>query len=143
MRAIVFVLSAVLLSGCASIFSQSTYSVLIDSKPSNVNFTISCYSQCSGYIDPDKVFQTPYVLNLGGKSYYMLTLNPGQEDEVKVQIKGDISNWYWLNIFNFYGFGIDYLTSKMFALPDNITIRLLDDIPNTFDNPKSSTSTTN
>ncbi|RBW46820.1 hypothetical protein DS885_06365 [Psychromonas sp. B3M02] len=142
-------LSAVLMSGCSSIVSDSKYNVAISSEPSEATFILknkAGFTIHSG--------RTPSSISLDassgffqGETYTLIINKKGYEEKI-VEIDSSIDGWYFGNLIfgSLIGFLIvDPATGAMFKLPehsnsslklkteeakeDSLTITFIDDIP--------------
>lgn len=119
--AVFFTLSATLLTGCASIISQSNWAVAIKSTPDTANFSITNQNG-------DKIHSgtTPATVNLAsgagyfdGEKYTLSFSKPGFQDTTAT-LDTSLNGWYFGNLV----FGgilgilvIDPATGAMFKLP--------------------------
>lgn len=121
-------LSALVMSGCASIVSESTYPVTINSTPSDANFIVT--NEAGIEVQSGK---TPYTVMLSsGDGYfssasYTVTLKKeGYEDKV-IEIKSTMDGWYIGNILLGGLIGmliVDPATGAMWKLPETQTASL-------------------
>jgi len=142
-------LSAVLMSGCSSIVSDSKYNVSISSEPSEASFVLKNKAGLTVHTG-----RTPSSISLNassgffqGETYTLIINKDGYEEKI-VEIDSSIDGWYFGNLLfgGFIGFLIiDPATGAMFKLPelsnsslilkdeevkkDSLTITFIDDIP--------------
>lgn len=126
--AIVIATTSSLLSGCASIISDSNWPVTIRSTPDNASFSI--VNQKGEKV---RSGTTPATFNLAsGAGYfdgetYTLTFKKAGYQETTAILDTNINGWYWLNILfgGIYGLLIiDPTTGAMFRLPESFTAEL-------------------
>lgn len=129
--AILCVITCVLFSSCASIFTKSSYPVAINSNPEGAKISIINKKGEEVYVG-----KTPATVTLDASSKYMsgekLTViisKPGYEEE-KVYIHSKIEGWYWGNILLGGLIGmlvVDPLTGAMYKLDTksiNVTLQM-------------------
>ena len=119
-------ISTLMLSSCASMFSESEYPVHIDSVPSKMEIVVTD-------IDGDIVYRgkTPTVVELdAGAGYfvrarYTVRLYDGGKAVGERKIDSSIDGWYFANWFGPTLFGflvIDPITGAMWKLDENVTV---------------------
>ena len=118
-KKIAFIALSVFATSCATLTGPSTQSVAINS---NVKGAVI-------KIDGQEYGQTPTVLNLKGKSSYLLTVEKQCYAPKTQTINGEVRILAGVvgNIFNLtgvIGFGVDYFSGALFKLPSQQTIEL-------------------
>lgn len=119
-------ISTLMLSSCASMFSESEYPVHIDSVPSKMEIVVT-------NIDGDIVYRgkTPTVVELdAGAGYFVrerhtVRLYDGGKVVGEREIDNSIDGWYFVNWFGPTLFGfliVDPITGAMWKLDDNVTV---------------------
>jgi hypothetical protein len=111
------IISAFLLTSCATVINTTTQSVSIKSEPPNARLTI----------DGKKFGITPQVVNLERGSDHLIRLELDGYDIYETQVTRKISAWYWSNILNGFIFGglLDYINGSMYnLLPERMDIEL-------------------
>lgn len=119
-------ISTLMLSSCASMFSESEYPVHIDSVPSKMEIVVTDS-------DGDIVYRgkTPTVVDLdAGAGYfvrarYTVRLYDGGKVVGERKIDSSIDGWYFANWFGPTLFGflvIDPITGAMWKLDENVTV---------------------
>jgi len=96
---IIIFLAILILSSCASIVTRSSYSVTINSTPSNALVTITDIRGMTVFSG-----NTPAVVSLSASAgffqraeYQIRFSNPGYDDRI-ISIRASIDGWYWGNI---------------------------------------------
>lgn len=120
--------ASVLMTGCASIVSESNYPVSISSSPSNAHFVITDKQGLE--IHTGKTPAT--VLLKSGAGYfssasYTLTIKKDGFENKKVVITGSMDGWYLGNILIGGLIGmliVDPITGAMWKLPENQSVSL-------------------
>lgn len=123
---LVVVISMLMLSGCATLFSTSEYPVYIDSVPPKMEIVVTDS-------DGDIVYRgkTPSVVNLdagGGyfvRETYTVKLYDGSKVVGEREIENSIDGWYFANWFGATLIGflvIDPITGAMWTLEDHVTV---------------------
>lgn len=120
--------SSILMSGCASIISQSTWPVAIKSVPEAASFSIT--NQKGEKIHSGT---TPSTVNLAsgagyfdGEKYTVQFSKPGYQEKVMTLDTG-LNGWYWGNFVFGGALGlliIDPATGAMFRLPESFSADL-------------------
>lgn len=118
-----FALSTTLLSGCASIVSDSAYPVSVSSTPVGANFEIK---DSTGTIIHSGT--TPGTVTLkSGRGYfkkanYTIAFKKEGFADQEIKLNSSLNGWYWGNLL----FGgligmliVDPLTGAMYKLPEN------------------------
>ena len=128
MKAIAVVAAATLLSGCASIFSESKYQVQVTSTPPGAGFEIKDRYGKSVYngITPATVKLDAGAKYFRGQHYYITYQKDGFNTGTS-EIDSGIDGWYWPNILIGGVLGmliIDPLTGAMYDLPSNTSATL-------------------
>lgn len=117
-------LALVLVSGCASIVSDSNYTVAVDSQPSQARFVIKdrAGKQVSSGTTPAEV-----TLAAGAgyfkRQNYTVELSKAGYDSETTSLSGDIDGWYWANLLlgGVVGMvGVDPATGAMYKLPPSV-----------------------
>ncbi len=128
MKNFLIVLALVFTASCATIFSDKSYPVSVNSVPSEATFTVS--NRAGQEVQSGT---TPQVVTLKASSgyfkretYTIVLSKDGFEDNVYT-ISSSVDGWYWGNIL----FGgligmliVDPLTGAMYKLPDRIDASL-------------------
>lgn len=128
------ILSSTLITGCASIVSESTYPVAINTNPSEATFVVTNEHGVDVHSG-----RTPTTITLKSGDGYFSSANytitfkkDGYADKVYV-IESSLDGWYWGNIL----FGgligmliVDPATGAMWKLPESQHITL-DESPST------------
>lgn len=126
---VVFVLFCTLISGCASIISDSSYPVTISSSPDGVRYTVK--NTKKGYDVMSGV--TPATISLSAKNgffskaSYMVTFQKKGYDSMTIPLKAGMDGWYVGNILfgGILGFLIiDPATGAMWKLEDHVQVAL-------------------
>ncbi len=112
-----------LLQGCASIFSTSSYPINIQSTPNKANITITDRNGVEVFLG-----QTPAIANLKSsqgfmkKAIYNIRISKKGYTTKTYSISSSLDGWYWGNLL----FGglvgmliVDPATGAMFRLKDN------------------------
>jgi hypothetical protein len=124
---------ALLLSGCASIFSGSTQSVTVNSEPAGAAVTV-----LNGAGNQVHSGTTPATFQLTrGKGYfrsenYTISLQKDGFAAKEINVTGNINGWYFGNILigGLIGMlAVDPLTGAMYSFPDNVSAQLEKDAP--------------
>ena len=96
---IIIFLAILILSSCASIVTRSSYSVTINSTPSNALVTITDIRGMTVFSG-----NTPAVVSLSASAgffqraeYQIRFSSPGYDDRI-ISIRASIDGWYWGNI---------------------------------------------
>jgi len=124
MNRFLIILVLAIITGCATIISESSYPVSVNSVPSEATFTVS--NRAGQEVQSGT---TPQVVTLKASSgyfksetYTIVLSKDGSEDNVYT-ISSSLDGWYWGNIL----FGgligmliVDPLTGAMYKLPDRI-----------------------
>ena len=99
LKSIGVVIAVMLITGCASIVSKSSYPISINSRPSEANISISNSKGIEIYSG-----NTPAVVNLKGSegffkkaTYQVKFMKEGYNEKV-VPVNFKIDGWYWGNI---------------------------------------------
>lgn len=128
MRAIAVVAAATLLSGCASLFSESKYQVQVTSSPPGADFEIKDRYGKTVY---DGTTPATVRLDAGAKYFrgqnYFITYRKEGYNTGTSEIDSGIDGWYWPNILIGGILGmliIDPLTGAMYDLPSNTSATL-------------------
>ncbi len=119
--------TAVLMSGCASYISESSWPVAIKSVPEAAVFTITNKKgeKIRTGTSPAIVYLESSAGFFEGESYTLHFTKPGFQ-ETTTTLKASLNGWYWGNLF-FGPIGflvIDPLTGAMFRLPETFTADL-------------------
>lgn len=111
---------AVLTSACATVMSEQTQPVAINSSPEGAAIVVNGVAQ----------WTTPHVLQLDAENPPEMTIRLDGYEPVAVRLmnaKAGIDPWFWGNIFN-YGIGavIDWQTGAMWKweLQDRVVVEL-------------------
>lgn len=126
MNKLIFLITALLLHGCASMLSNSAYPVLIESNPAGAEFVI----KNRNYIEVTHG-QTPATVILeSGAGYFKKAdytvqfSKPGFQSQT-YRFKSYINGWYWGNVLNLIGLVlVDPATGAMWSLPLRLTALL-------------------
>lgn len=127
-KVFLILLSSVVLSGCASIASKSSYDLVINSNPGGADFTVTNRAG-------KKVFtgNTPASVTLkAGAGYfknetYTIELNKPGFSQRTYRVTSKLDGWYWGNLFIGGLLGmlvVDPITGAMYKLPEAIDISL-------------------
>lgn len=128
MKMLLVLLAASLLSGCASIFSDSRYPVSVTSSPPGASFEVKDKHGKTVYNGT-----TPATVKLdSGAGYfsgaeYTFTFRKDGYNEQSSFIDSGIDGWYWPNILIGGVIGmliVDPLTGAMYDLPSNTSATL-------------------
>ncbi len=124
MNRFLIILVLAITTGCATILSESSYPVSVNSVPSEATFTVS--NRAGQEIQSGT---TPQVVTLKASSgyfksetYTIVLSKDGFEDNVYT-ISSSLDGWYWGNILFGGVIGmliVDPLTGAMYKLPDRI-----------------------
>lgn len=123
--------STIFLSGCATIVSESSYPVQIQSQPSNANFVIK---NRSGKIVSQGITPQTVVLKAGagyfkGEQYHITFKKQGLLEK-SIQVNATVDGWYLGGNLLFGGFVgwliVDPMTGAMYKLPETIQADLND-----------------
>ncbi|MBB6340228.1 hypothetical protein HNP49_000378 [Pseudomonas fluvialis] len=121
-------LSALLLSGCASIVGDSTYPVAVNSSPAGASFEVR---NNSGKVVHTGTTPQTVTLDSGdgyfsGAQYTIAFSKEGHAPQ-EVTVDSSLSGWYWGNIL----FGgligmliVDPITGAMYKLPEGTSVDL-------------------
>ena len=118
--------SMLMLTGCATMFSESEYPVNIDSEPSNMEVVVK---DSNGNIEFRG--KTPAVVDLeagGGyfvRETYTIELYDGGKVVGSTTIEGSIDGWYFANLFGWTLIGffvVDPITGAMWTLEEDVTV---------------------
>ena len=124
------IFSSIILSSCATMFSDSDYPVQVTSNPSDASFKVT---NNSGMVVHSG--RTPASINLSAKKGYFSSAKynivfekPGYATQT-IPFHADLDGWYIANIFNPFGGGIgllivDPLTGSMWKLDPIATASL-------------------
>ena len=126
MNKFIFLITALLLQGCASILSNSAYPVLIESNPTGAEFVIKNSNGIEVALG-----QTPATVILeSGAGYFKKAdytvqfFKPGFQSQT-YRLKSYINGWYWGNVLNPIGMVlVDPATGAMWRLPLRLTASL-------------------
>lgn len=126
MNKFIFLITALLLQGCASILSNSAYPVLIDSNPAGAGFVIKNRNGIEVAHG-----QTPATITLDSGAGYFKKADytvqfskPGFQSQTYL-LKSYINGWYWGNVLNPIGMVlVDPATGAMWRLPLRLTALL-------------------
>lgn len=130
-------LSSLIMSGCASIVSDSNYPVTINSTPTDAQFVIK--NEAGVEIQTGR---TPSTVTLkSGDGYfssanYTVILKKDGFDEKTITIKSTMDGWYWGNILFGGVIGmliIDPATGSMWKLPEGQSVSLDQSVANRAD----------
>ncbi len=123
------VMGATLLSGCATIVSESSYPVAILSDPSHAEFSIQ---NRAGYVVSRGL--TPQVVTLKAgagyfkKEHYTITFKKTGFSTKSISLRPSVDGWYIGGNLVFGGFIgwliVDPLTGAMYKLPEQVRIDL-------------------
>lgn len=113
-----------LMSGCASIVSESNYTVAVDSQPSQARFVIKDQSgnKVESGTTPAKVSLTAGAGYFKRQSYTVELSKAGYESQTTTLASG-IDEWYWANLLlgGVIGMvGVDPATGAMYDLPESV-----------------------
>lgn len=117
-----------LLTGCASIVSESTYDVMIQSEPSDAQFTVTNRAG-------EQLFtgSTPTTVSLRASSgyfkneSYVISIEKQGMTPKTYTLTSTLDGWYWGNILigGFVGMlVVDPATGAMYKLPETVDIML-------------------
>lgn len=127
-KLIALTLAATLTSGCATILSESRYSVSIQSAPSDSKFTIE--NRSGATIHTGRTPQT-IMLNSGAGFFsgekYKVTLTKEGFEPKTITIDSGLDGWYFGNILFGGLIGIlivDPASGAMFTLPESVSTTL-------------------
>jgi hypothetical protein len=115
------IITALFLTACANIFSESHYPVTIKSNPTSAEFSIT---DSSGNLIHKGVTPETVVLDSSTSSferahYKIKTWKQGHEP-VFNRIDAEIDEWYYANVLNIFGFfAFDPLSGAMYELPES------------------------
>lgn len=114
-----------LLSGCASVFSNSAYPVFIDNLTGTAEFVIKNHNN----VEMGRG-QTPALISLASGAGYFHRANyfvhfskPGFHSQAYL-LPSHVNGWYWGNVVNILGFLIDPATGAMWRLPEQLVVKL-------------------
>ena len=124
MKNFLIVLALVFTASCATIFSESSYPVSVNSNPSGANFTISnrAGQEIESGMTPEMVTLKASSGYFKSENYKIVLSKDGFEDNVYT-LSSSLDGWYWGNILLGGLLGmliIDPLTGAMYKLPDRI-----------------------
>jgi hypothetical protein len=126
MNKFIFLITALLLHGCASILSNSAYPVLIDSNPAGAEFVIKNRNGIEVAHG-----QTPATVILeSGAGYfkrgsYTVRFNKTGFEPQYYNLVSRMNGWYWGNLLNPIGLVlVDPATGAMWRLPLRLTASL-------------------
>lgn len=115
-----------LLSGCASLLTNSAYPVAIESSPGEAQYVIRNRDGIEV-----KRGTTPEIVILESgagyyrKAYYTIAFHkPGYRDQLYA-LPSNFNAWYVANILNIVGFFFDAATGAMWTLPQQINALLV------------------
>lgn len=121
--------AALMLSGCASIVSDSQYPVSIQSSPQGADFKVT---------DGDGVVvhqgTTPSTIRLKAgdgyfqKAHYNLEFSKEGYETKRTYLKGNLDGWYWGNLLFgglIGGLLVDPVTGAMYKLPERSNANLV------------------
>jgi uncharacterized protein YceK len=127
-RIFIALLFGALLSGCASLLTNSAYPVAIESAPGGAQYVIR-----NRYGIEVKRGMTPEIVILESgagyyrKAYYTVAFHkPGYRDQLYA-LPSNFNEWYIANILNIVGFFFDAATGAMWTLPQQINALLVPD----------------
>lgn len=129
-KTVLTAVALLILSGCASIVSNSSYPVSVNSTPTGASFTVTNRSgqQVVNGTTPEVV-----TLKAGSgyfkKESYTVTVSMDGYEEKTFTVAGSMDGWYWGNIAIGGLIGmliVDPLTGAMFRLPDSVDVPLSD-----------------
>ena len=118
MKQVLLILSVLFLAWCASSLSSSETSVIIDSKPSGQNFTVT---NAKGKVV--HAGTTPETVMLNNSSdFFKPEVHKLNINGQSVNIEGKMTVIYYGNIFGLVGFIVDPITGAMWNLPDEVMV---------------------
>jgi len=132
--AVVLMMAALAIQGCASVVSTSSYPVAVSSTPSGATFEILDKKG-----DVVHVGNTPSTVTLrSGNGYfsgqtYTLRFKKDGYPEKAITLDSSISGWYWGNILLGGVIGmlvVDPMTGAMYNLPKQASVDLNDPLAN-------------
>ena len=127
------IVSASLLSGCASIVSDSSYPVSITSTPSNISFEIlnSSGQKIQTGTTPNMVMLDAGDGFFDGAEYTVVYKNNGKEIK-RIALDSGVDGWYIFGNFFFGGLIgwliVDPATGAMFTLPEGVLADLTNEL---------------
>ncbi|MGR8941763.1 MAG: hypothetical protein ACU83P_09275 [Gammaproteobacteria bacterium] len=119
---------SVLLSGCASLLTNSAYPVAIDSWPGEAAYVIRNHNgvEVKRGMTPDIA-----ILESGGgyfkRANYTVSFYREGYPGRAYRLAGYFNGWYVANLLNLIGFFIDPATGAMWRLPERVSALLLPD----------------
>lgn len=125
-KALAFVLCGVfvlLSTGCATIFNSSTQTVAVSAwdveKREAVAAKVFIASPASSYraVTPTTVAASPSIFR-----GFNLSVDDPCYAPLQQSVRKSVTPLYFLNVFNIYGFGIDFLTGYMFNYENAVTL---------------------
>ena len=124
-RLLVILMVCGLLTGCASLVSQSAWPVFIDNATGPAQFVITNHNNVEMARG-----QTPSIIILESGAGYFWKANyivhfskPGYRNQ-GYPLVSKLSAWYYGNLLNILGFFIDPATGAMWRLPEELIISL-------------------
>lgn len=125
---IVFAVISILLSGCASIVSDSVYPVSIGSNPAGAHFEILAMSGENFYsgVTPQTVYLPASTGYFKGAQYLVKFTKDDQTETIKL-LDSQVDEWYYGNIVLGGLIGmlvVDPITGSMWKLPDDLYVSL-------------------
>ncbi len=128
MKIFLIALALVFTASCASIFSESSYPLSVNSNPSMANFTISnrAGQEVQSGMTPEMVTLKASSGYFKSETYTIVLSKDGFEDNVYT-LSSSLDGWYWGNILLGGLIGmliVDPLTGAMYKLPDRIDAQL-------------------
>lgn len=127
-KTLLTVLTLLFVSGCASIVSDSSYPVSVNSTPEGASFTVTnrLGSQVVSGTTPEIVTLKAGSGYFKKESYTVAVSLEGYEEKV-FTVSASMDGWYWGNIAIGGLIGmliVDPLTGAMFRLPDQVDVPL-------------------
>ena len=128
MKIFLIALALVFTASCATILSDSSYPVSVNSNPSGANFTISnrAGQEIQSGMTPEMVTLKASSGYFKSETYKIVLSKDGFEDNVYT-LSSSLDGWYWGNILLGGVIGmliVDPLTGAMYKLPDRIDASL-------------------
>jgi hypothetical protein len=117
MKNIIIIALLIMASGCSTLMNGTDQAVKIDNH-FNVKEPIKVYTPHSEYLD---IMPTRINISSGVQSgQYSIKLDNGCSYEQKLNLNKTLRGSYWLNLFNVFGFFVDYATGAMWAYPEKV-----------------------
>ncbi|MDJ0814183.1 MAG: hypothetical protein QNJ23_10665 [Woeseiaceae bacterium] len=122
------VLSAGIFTGCATIVSDSSYPLAVNSSPHGAYFTVTDRDgiEVNRGTTPQTVELKAGAGYFKGQTYTIVLSKEGFEDQT-VSVRSSMDGWYWGNIVLGGLLGmlvVDPITGAMYRLPESVAVNM-------------------